>query len=180
MADYFYGRISIGGQVPRDKVEQLLTLLKQEHDVPQDVTLATLLDTPLCPRVAVAGCLEIEDSDAAYGQFAKLEAFLAENRIAFDRESAGKYEFNAELVQYRPGQFDNKPVTTGVDANSRAIVYHDEVREVYGLLKSRGSGSAVSSGNITELIDDACAKLEKVLGPDVPDLEPFMVVEEEH
>jgi hypothetical protein len=180
MADYFYGRILIGGLIPWDKAEQLLTLLKQEHDAPEDVTVATLGDSPLALQIAIDGCLEIEDSDAAYGQFAKLEKFLAENRIAFDRESGAKHEFNAELVQYRPGQFDDKPVVTELDANGRAVVHNDDVYEVYKYLLSNGDGPCMTSDDATELIHGSCTMLEKILGPDVPELDLFTIVEEEH
>jgi hypothetical protein len=121
MADYFYGKILVGGLIPWGKAEQLLTLLKQEHYVPEDVTVATLGDSPLALEIAIDGVLEIEDFDAPFGRFEKLEAFLVENRIAFDRESARKYDFDAQFVQYRPGQFDDKPVVTELDANRRAV-----------------------------------------------------------
>src|SRR5580658_5777675 len=106
MAEHFYGKILIGGLIPSGKAEHLLTLLKREHHVREDVTVATLDDSSLALEIAIDGVLEIEDFDAPFGRFEKLEAFLVKNRIAFDRESAATYDFDAQFVQYRPGQFD--------------------------------------------------------------------------
>ena len=46
------------------------------------------------------------------GEFDDLEEFLREHRIAFDRFSEGKYEYDPERVTYRPDQGVEKCLTT--------------------------------------------------------------------
>ena len=48
--------------------------------------------------------LRLCDEQAPWGQLEALEAFLVRNRIPFRRHSEGKYEYDPQIVEYRPGR----------------------------------------------------------------------------
>jgi hypothetical protein len=47
--------------------------------------------------------LRFYDDEATWGEFNDLEEFLQEHEIPFDRYSDGRYEYDCELKQFRPG-----------------------------------------------------------------------------
>ena len=49
-----------------------------------------------------SGLLHFADCEAAWGEFEELEGWLREHNIPFRRQSSGKYEFDACLVEFRP------------------------------------------------------------------------------
>ena len=46
--------------------------------------------------------MHLTDDQARWGRFEELEEFLEEHRIPYRRRSEAKYEYDAELVEYRP------------------------------------------------------------------------------
>ena len=71
--------------------------------------------------------VRLYDTQARYGQFDILEAFLAEHRIHFDRHSDAYCEFNAENVCYRGG---GEPLVTPADQNGNRLVPCQDVLEI--------------------------------------------------
>ena len=63
--------------------------------------------------------LALCDDQARSGCFEPLEEFLIARRIPFDRYHEAKYEFDAELVCYRPGK---QPTVIITDADRKPIV----------------------------------------------------------
>src|SRR4051812_16084933 len=56
----------------------------------------------LAQKSEQAGLLHFVDHQATWGAFAELEAFLCRHGIAFDRSTEAKFEYEGELVQFRP------------------------------------------------------------------------------
>jgi hypothetical protein len=75
--------------------------------------------------------LLLADHEATWGSFDLLEAFLVNHGIAFDRQSEGKFGFDAELVQYRPGM--KKPLVRMTSQNNKPVI---EVRALLPIKKA--------------------------------------------
>jgi hypothetical protein len=57
-----------------------------------------------CVERGGARVLSICDSEARWGRFEDLEAFLVSYDIPFDRYSDGKYEYDPEWISFRVGE----------------------------------------------------------------------------
>lgn len=107
MSECMAAEIEIGGAVPAHLVPGLIESIKteglfvgwQEENFDAQ-TAEDLLE--MARRRGKRGTVHLADVEASWGRFDVLEDFLATNGIAFDRRS-DKYEFDPELVQYRPG-----------------------------------------------------------------------------
>lgn len=139
MSDYSAAEIWIGGKVSASVARELC----------QAISIACLSlewgDASFTPTSAddlVAACKEREgvkllwlcNDRARWGQLDDLEAFLVDQRIAFDRISEAGCEYHAERVSFRPGQ---KPVRaaihrTGVAVASGAVL--ESVRNQFDAL----------------------------------------------
>jgi len=164
MADYFWGEIEIGGPVPPRLVNELLDPIgRLDRDDPINETpfYATDEASLLEQLDESTHVLHLVDGQARYGQFEELEAFLREHGMAYDRRSAGKYEFSPELVQFRPGM--PNPESCLLTNEDVPVVKLDNVREAYELLKCGRSSAAL-------------ANLRQVIGPDVSALAPLTIV----
>jgi len=116
MGDRFAGEISIGGDIPRSKVQGLIDAI--HSDSPEvdwgdkqinlgdpeenlDASIAKLMefvvkDSPEETRSNEPGLLFLCDSDALYGEFNAIEAFCRENNISYNRHSKGYCEYSPE------------------------------------------------------------------------------------
>jgi hypothetical protein len=108
MADYMPGEILIGGPIRADLVPSLCQAITAQG-VARDWNDADFFpesgEELLAAREDIQGVLLLHlcDVEASFGQFAELETFLEEHGISFRRRSDAKYEFDAELVEFRPG-----------------------------------------------------------------------------
>ncbi len=108
MADYIAAEIRIGGQIRQDLVPGLCKAIREEC-VSLDWGDACFV--PDSAAELIGGCqdhngvrlLSLCDDQASYGQFETLEKFLIEAGICFQRHSDAKYEFDAEIIEFRPG-----------------------------------------------------------------------------
>ena len=85
MSEYMWANIRIGGNISRPVV----TYLAEKFDVSLPLSKATHY-------------LELENTEALWGRFEELEAYLMGQSIPFDRLSDGGYEFSPELRKFRP------------------------------------------------------------------------------
>jgi hypothetical protein len=108
MADYIAAEIRIGGQIRQDLVPGLCKAIREECVsldwgdacfVPDSA--AELINA--CDERDGVRLLCLCDDQASYGQFSILEKFLIEAGICFQRHSGAKYEFDAEITEFRPG-----------------------------------------------------------------------------
>jgi hypothetical protein len=157
-----FAKIKIGGRLPRSLVPELCRVIAC-----QEVQLQAG-DSPFTPEIeadleeAVGGNRHIElEDDGSPGDFEDIEAFCRENDLPFDVWHETKYEYDALLHIFRPGQED---VMLRTDANERPLVGYDKVRCVIGMIRDGESTDAV-----------AVALLK--IAPEIPDLPPFEVVD---
>ncbi len=107
MADYSAARIWIGGRISKRLIRPLCEAITQEQlFVPtQDKPFAPRSEQALMvarQRVCGEYVLQLEDEAVPFGEFPALEAFLIENRIAFDRRTSRHHDYDASVVYYRP------------------------------------------------------------------------------
>lgn len=130
MSDHLAAEIFIGGPLPSRLAALLCTAIAAE-------SVATEWgDAAFLPRTA-ADLLEnrrdhhgtlvlgLCDDVASWGCFEELEKFLVAEGIPFDRYHEAKYEFDAELVCFRPGK---KPTVIMTDADRKPVVRQEVVK----------------------------------------------------
>jgi hypothetical protein len=179
MSDRIAAEIWIGGKVPTYLVPDLCTAIGNEG-----VSLEWG-DAPFCPSTAEdltaalrennhgVRLLWLCDHEAGGGVFEELEAFLQEHDIAFTRQSTGRYEFDPETVDFRPG----RPLAPqATNAAGQPVVLASELTPVADLLAAAldlpEQGSTVDSWS---LVKTAQRLLQEQLPPALPPLEPFVI-----
>lgn len=111
------------------------------------------------------GILTLVDDEAEYGEFDGLERFLTMNNIAFDRQSEAKYEYDAELIQFRPGM--ERPHRWLTTQNGEIMIPRAPVKK---FIKG-----GVAAGRLSISFGDWQA-FRASIGPDIPKLTPLKIV----
>jgi hypothetical protein len=109
MPDCIAAEISIGGKIHRDAVPGLC---KAIHDECLSYDWGDTRFVPNSTEELINACEErdgvrllcLYDDQASYGQFSILEKYLVEAGIGYRRHSDAKYEFDAHIVEFRPGR----------------------------------------------------------------------------
>src|SRR5437870_810723 len=107
MSDRFPALLEIGGSISRPLLLDLLTRIQAaglrwnwcEDEVAANTPEELLEEL----RQHDSEVLSVGDDEALGGMFESLEEFLVEQGVAFDRHSDAKYEYDGEIVFYRPG-----------------------------------------------------------------------------
>lgn len=147
MADYFWGRIQIGGDLRRQNLPRFCEALGADDEF-------DLL------RYMEDGYVVKDDCEAGYGQFQELEDTCREIGLPYIRQSDGKYEYSPEFVFWVPGMEGADAIITDHDSNMQVAM--DEVHEIRDLVRA---------GNVTE----ALRRLESIV-VDLPSLPPFRAI----
>ena len=82
------------------------------------------------------GNLWLCDDEARYGEFPELEEACRDLGLAYMRHSAGKYEYDPELVDWRPGMSEPLVRTGSNDSSTTTFVPSSEVKEALNCLKA--------------------------------------------
>ena len=143
MADYFYGRIEVGGRL-------------RAADIPAFCQAAGI------PTHALTECLEdgqfvLEENDARYGQFEELEELCRELGLPYRRQSDGKYEFSPEIAFWMPGMDGADGIITDHDGNMQVAMQC--VRAIRDALREGRTAEALG--------------LAEQVVVDLPELPPF-------
>jgi hypothetical protein len=124
MSEPILAEISIGGRIHRELAGNLLTAIRDQR---VSLEWGDARFEPQTPEELLWACqvkegvrvLWLCDDQANYGEFRQLEAFLVGAGIAFDRRSNATFQFDAEVVQFRPGM---SPVKYPSDSSGRPFV----------------------------------------------------------
>ena len=147
MSDRFHASIQIGGPVST----ALIPALKAR------ISAAGLLlpgDTP--EKYLDDECqLVLEDEQAPYGEFPELEGWLQKHHIEFDRFSSGYFDLLPEWVSFRNEQ---GRIVHLLDGMGDQVIGHRNVQQ------------ALTESNSLPTLQ---AALTKILGPEVPPLNPI-------
>ena len=170
MGERFPAIILIGGQVPRSLIPDLIDVINASdvgllwggrvcfdgHD-----SLIAVLDEQ--------GHLILCDDEASYGVFQDLECFLQNNNIAFDRHSDARYEYDGELVSFRPAvhNVESQMWKFYATQDGDRLVLFNLVSQVRDILNQDLHGERVQEAR--KLLDD-------ILGPVIPPLPRFEVI----
>jgi hypothetical protein len=178
MSDYIAAEITIGGKVKPSLVRSLCRAISSQRvaldwgespfqpETAQDL-LAALTD------VNGIKLLKLCDDQARWGQFEELEWFLEKHHIAFRRHSDGRYEYDSDLVEYRPGlgrvyslaSKAGEPLVS-LSLARQAITALSEVQK---LLRQKQAAQA------TQTIRSSLRLLRSQLSHEIPPLKPFTI-----
>jgi hypothetical protein len=108
MPDCIAAEIRIGGTIRRDLVPGFCKAICDEC---LSLEWGDAAFDPNSPGELLEACqdcdgarhLRLCDDQASYGQFSILEKFLVEAGICYRRHSDAKYEYDAKIVEFRPG-----------------------------------------------------------------------------
>jgi hypothetical protein len=169
MADRMSVELEIGGLIPRRLVDDLIAAIRSEElrlycdEGPFRAATADEL-LKLSRRDGTPGTLHLQEHEVAWGHLEDLEEFLVKNGIAFDRWTEAKYEYDAEVVQFRRGM--RRPVWIATLQNKEPVI---AVRALKPIEKALARGQA----------DRALKALKRAVGRVVPPLEPLRIVDEQ-
>ncbi|REK39226.1 MAG: hypothetical protein DWQ46_18240 [Planctomycetota bacterium] len=170
--------IWIGGKVPASVAPELCAVIASQcvatewgdahfaPESPQD-----LLDA--CKDTSGVALLWLCDDQARWGEFDALETFLREHGISYKRRSDGRYEYDAELIEYRP---ERDVVATTTNAEGEPIIPVSKLAAVDAVLDS--AQQARSRSEMLAALQAAQQLLREQLPPNVPPLEPFSIVDD--
>lgn len=126
MTDRFPAEIHIGGPTPRHLAMQLIEVIVAEG-VSLDEYGGPIADAESTRfRLHEGAILSLFDTEAAGGQFAELEAFLARHNIHFDRHCDAYHQDDAEQVRYRGGE----PVIFPSNHAGELLVRAEDIRRI--------------------------------------------------
>jgi hypothetical protein len=166
MSERFPAVITIGGKIPRKLIPDLIDVINTSGAGVEWGNHNTFegLET-LTEVVGNNDHLVLCDDEARYGEFEDLECFLRNNDIPFDRHSAAWYEYDGDIVSFRPKSSDNDNETWHFHAtqNGNRMVSFDKVSKVRDLL-------------IQDQILEAAFLLNDILGDAIPPLPKFEVI----
>lgn len=165
MSDRFPTRIQIGGQVKRGLLPGLIKTINAEglHSA-WDAPLETITTEEELLRCVEESRLQFYDDAKAWGEFAELEFFLAENQIPFDRSHGPHYEISGEIARFRPVM--ESPACGLCDDSGTILVEIETVREARNQLKA--CRTLEDTQKVIQALDELCA---------LDDIEPLPVFE---
>ena len=102
--------------------------------------------------------------EASNGEMPTVENWLVENRIAFDRYSDGRYEYNPEVRMYRPGIHYSSDQNFNTDTDGKIVVKREDL--VKCVAKAMDGGTPAGQWGIL------MQELDTLAGFCIPDLEP--------
>ncbi len=183
MSEYMAAEIWIGGKAPAALVPELCRKIGAERvglecgdnsfaPAGADELLAA------CEIVDGVRLLHLFDDQARWGEFRDLEMFLQAHGVAYRRITDGKWDYDPELIEFRPESgvvvcATNHSGQPTVDVASLRIL---ETRLIRAAEKLHG-GAADSAERV---LRRAIGFLRRQLPPVVPPLAPFEIVDTEH
>ncbi len=176
MADHLSTVIWIGGAIPQQLVPALCQIIREEQVTLdwgtrpfQPQTAADLL-----AAVPQGETLGLYHEQATWGCFQELEKFLQQHGIAFRRRSEGRYEYEPQLVEYRPGY---GLVILETNAGGYPVVQALDLMPVKHLLEAALEAADDQPDSRTlSLLHTALKTLREQMPPELPSLEPFRLV----
>lgn len=112
MADYYFGRITIDPlyYYLDEKIKEMMDEYAEDNDNDDEALTVDETEATLC-------C-----SQARYGSFQKLEDYLIEHKIPFERMSDPAYEYLGEIRTYDPQSTDPEQMDVTKYTNSDGCI----------------------------------------------------------
>ncbi len=180
MSERMPAEIWIGGKIVDSAVPDLCAAIARERvlaewgDGPFHPAIAEDLIEAVRPNGEQVPLLWLCDDQALWGEFASLERFLQEHQISFTRLSAGRYEYDPEMVTYRPGTGRVELVT---NSSGAPVVLASRVAEAQAMLADMMDAMPIGTvETLLRSIRSARDSLRCILPPAIPPLEAFEIV----
>jgi|MudIll2142460700_1097286.scaffolds.fasta_scaffold67830_4 hypothetical protein len=173
MSDRFAAQITIGGDVPRSLVEGLCNEISASggsRDWGETSCEPSSAEELLASR-GEDGTITLYDSEARYGEFPELESFLTAHGIPFDRTSEAKWEYDGEIVKFRPGHELYHLLAT---QDGETSITSEEIEEI---AKRLDDVEGLSKRALLDLVVQVRDDLRSVMAMDVPPVPPLVIVE---
>lgn len=157
MSDRIPAVIKIGGVVSRELLPDLIKeIIKYGCDCDWGLgsPVETEEDISAC---IVEGYLTLSHADAPGGSFEDLENFLGSHSIPYTRHSDARYEYDAEVVEYRP---ETGRLAFQADQSGNKYVSYERVAELLNLIPNW----KLLEGSLRDLV-----------GPTIGPLPPFII-----
>ena len=178
MADRMSAEIMIGGKLRRSWLDEFpVSGLRLDWD---EGVLPPLSEADLlAARMPDSGVLRFCDYEAAWGEFQELEGWLREHNMPFHRYSGAKYEYSAELVQFRPDLRGkrNRDVSTLTTPDGDPVVSVAEVEKVVERMAKLAADRKRSADKRLQAWARLFRALTRILPPKLPPLPPFEIAD---
>ena len=178
MAERMAAEIWIGGKVTLSQADALAKAVAQEGvalDWGQKAFVPDCGEELLEARCRGNGAnlLRLCAEEACGGAMDQLESFLGEEQISFRRYGDGKYEFDAEMVEYRPDLGWPAPRSWPASAGGDPLVAAALLRQIADRL-DRAAGTA-DENELRAAVQAAAMELTSLLPPERPPLPDFEI-----
>jgi len=182
MSERIAAEIQIGGKVRRSVAEELCEFIAAERaslewgGKPFEPKTVDELLAARCDSGDGIHILQLYDDEASWGEFDDLEEFLREHKIPFVRYTAGKYDYDPEVVAYHPTCGLFRRLT---DHNRNTTVQTCVLKPIADSLAKLAAmrSGAVDVAKLQRKLQQLHGKLQKYLSPEVPALESFEIIE---
>lgn len=179
MSERMAAEIWIGGKVPMSLVPALCAAIGDQGVSLEwgDAAFRPSTAEDLGQAVRENDCgvrlLRLCDDQAGAGVFEELETSLREHKIAYTRQSTGRYEFDPETVDFRPG---HPLAPQATNAAGQPVVLASELAPVADLLTTATAWEENASPvDRWSLVKTARRLLQEQLPPTLPPLEAFEI-----
>lgn len=162
MSEPLSAQIWIGGRLSRARLPEFLTAVGEARVSLEwgDAVFAPETGEELLASLR-DGRLWLCDDQASYGEFPELEGACQSLGLPYTRHSEGKYEYDAEVVEWRPGMAE--PLArVGSNHDEGVYVPVKQVEKALKYLEANRTGKA--------------RKVLRALCPKVSKLPPFEIV----
>ena len=176
MSDRMPAEIWVGGQLPRILINEF-PISDLRLDCDESPVDATSEEGILSARDE-SGLLHFADCEAAYGEFAELEGWLREHNIPFQRQSSGRYEYDACFVEFRPdlpGKPDRYTLTTQEGA---PVVCREKIEKAMQSMTRLVNGKKQPATKRLQAWERIYRKLSNSIPAKLPPLPKFEIVDE--
>ena len=162
MSERLCAEIWIGGQLSRSQLPEFLRVVSEAR---VSLEWGDACFTPNSAEELLESLRDCRlwlcDDQASCGELPELENACRAMGLSYTRHSEGKYEHDAEIVEWRPGMAE--PLCrVGSNRNQSAYVPVEEVAKAFKHLETGRVGKA--------------KKILSLLCPQVPELPPFEIV----
>jgi len=180
MAECMPGEIWIGGRIASALVPDLCAAIGREGialewgDYDFAPTTAEDLLEAVTPSKNGVRLLRLCNSQARWGQFAALERFLEEHRVAYTRFSAGQQDYDHEKVEFRPTMGRTEMVSNSQGEPVVAASRLQALDSTFGRAVESARSGLIETA--IRLVQSARTLLRQSLPGEMPPLEPFEIV----
>ena len=123
------------------------------------------------------GHLHLYDDDRAWGEFADLEEFLRDHKIPYDRQTASRYEYDAEEAIYRPGIGLEVNPTMGSGNPIVEVASLQPVVRSLGAICKHAKSKRATKVSVLRRTERLQKLLQSKLPREMPPLEPFTITD---